>query len=1004
MMQRLAWIWIPFTGLGLSILPFTLVSPLFAQDRTQPRLLEELPRIAPQEPADAMREIQIKPGYQLELAAAEPEVRDPVALAFDDEERMYVVEMCDYSEQDQDFLGTIRRLEDRDQDGRYETSVLFADKLSWPTGAICFDGGIFVAAAPDIWYLKDTDGDGKADVRRQVFTGFGRQNVQGLLNSFCWGLDNRIYCQVSSSGATITRPDRPDLPPVAASGRDFSFDPITFDIRLESGGGQHGMSFDDWGRRFVCHNSDHLQMFVYPDRYASLCKVYPLPPSRQSIAADGPQANVYRLSPVEPWRIVRTRMRVTNQTPGMIEGGGRASGYFTSATGITIYRGDAFPSNMSGVAIVGDVGSNIVHRKKLTESGSSMAGHRIDSESEFLAATDTWFRPVQFANTPDGTLYVADLYREVIEHPKSLPEEIKQHLDLTSGRDRGRIYRIAPIDFKHTDAPKLSQQSPAQWVKALESANGWKRDTASRLLYEQLSLRATAPERIELLSALEKTAIHSSLPQARLHALGLLARTSESREAHVRGISDAHPRVREWSLLWLEDRFGSDEQLQKLLPKLAEDPDPRVRLQLALSLVASDLHPVAKSELSYETLVNSPSDPWIAAACFNAIGSQATAILFKQLDASPSALDLAKALPMGRLTGKLASADQLATLDKRLAGRPKSDANSMQLIAEILNAIQERSIADAKRDELFDSLPTLATLREQLIKKARADFGNGELPIADRQEAIRRMMWQANESDISALAALIHQREPQDIQVAAANALRRFTSAQVPVELLKSWTMMSPKLRSIASDILFSRAAWVEALVAQAEKENFLLTDLDVIRLNGLRNDRKLKDRVEKLLASSTFGTRSEVFETYRAALNMPGDKQKGKSIFAQSCSACHKLEGVGYELAPSLASFQFRGAEAILQNIVEPNREVNPQYVSYTIVTEDDRVLSGMIQSESAASVTLVRGENQTDTIDRSDIAEMKSSKLSLMPEGLERQIDVPGMADLLAYLMAVK
>lgn len=196
----------------------------------------------------------------------------------------------------------------------------------------------------------------------------------------------------------------------------------------------------------------------------------------------------------------------------------------------------------------------------------------------------------------------------------------------------------------------------------------------------------------------------------------------------------------------------------------------------------------------------------------------------------------------------------------------------------------------------------------------------------------------------------------------------------------------------------------MEAVVAQAEVGNFLLTDLDVIRLNGLRNDRKLKDRVEKLLASSTFGTRSDVLETYRSALTMPGDKLKGKRVFAQSCSACHKLEGVGYELAPSLASFQFRGPEAILQNIIEPNREVNPQYVSYTIVTEDDRVLSGMIQSESAASVTLVRGENQTDTIDRSEIAEMKSSKLSLMPEGLERQIDVSSMADLLAYLMSVK
>lgn len=1004
MLQRLAWTWLPILCLGIGVASVPNVLPLNAQQPGQANLSAELPRIPSKEPAEAMGAIEVKPGYRLELAAAEPEVRDPVAIAFDEDARMFVVEMCDYSEQDQDFLGTIHRLEDRDQDGRYETSVLFADKLSWPTGAICYDGGIFVAAAPDIWYLKDTDGDGQSDVRRKVFSGFGRQNVQGLLNSFCWGIDNRIYCQVSSSGASITRPDRPDLPPVNANGRDFSFDPISLDIRLESGGGQHGMSFDDWGRRFVCHNSDHLQMFVYPDRYASICKSYPLPPSRQSIASDGPQANVYRISPVEPWRIVRTRMRVTNQTPGVIEGGGRASGYFTSATGITIYRGDAFPTDMNGVAIVGDVGSNIVHRKKLVESGSSMIGHRIDPESEFLAATDTWFRPVQFANAPDGTLYVADLYREVIEHPKSLPEEIKKHLDLTSGRDRGRIYRIAPTNYEHHAAPNLSKQSPMQWVKSLESSNGWTRDTASRLLFEHLSLRATEQERKELIATLDQLFQQSPFAQTRIHALGLLARTSDSRESHVAGLSDIHPRVREWAIVWLEDRFDSDERIQKLLPKLANDSDARVRLQLALSIVASKLPPTMKSEVAYQILGQSDSDPWISAACFNAIGSQATEVLIKQVADLGDAADLSRANPLARLAGKLASKDQLLALDKKLSDLSTAGVTIEPLVAEVLHAIHERGLAESKREELFRVLPFLSSMRLRLIEKGRLEFSQGDLPAAERKEAIRRLMWQSRDEDIASLASLIHQREPQEIQIAAANALRQFTSSTVPVELLKTWSMMSPKLRSITSDILFSRTAWVEELIVQAEKGDFSLADLDIIRQNGLRNDRKWKERVEKLFANSSFGSRGEVFEQYRAALNLSGDKQRGKQVFAQSCAACHKLEGVGYELAPSLASFQFRGSEAFLQNIIEPNREVNPQYVSYTIVTADERVLSGMIQSESAASVTLVRGENQTDTIERSDIAEMKSSKLSLMPEGLEKQIDVQSMADLLAYLMSVK
>ena len=198
---------------------------LAAQDLKKTNFADELPRTPAKEPREALAAIQIKDGYQLELAAAEPLVRDPVSMSFDEDGRLYVVEMCDYSEQDKEFLGNVRVLEDADNDGRYEKSTLFAHHLSWPTGVICYDGGVFIAAAPDIWYCKDTDGDGQADIQTKVFTGFGRQNVQGLLNSFCWGLDNRIYCQTSSSGATVIVPSAPDREAIVLNGRDFSFDP-----------------------------------------------------------------------------------------------------------------------------------------------------------------------------------------------------------------------------------------------------------------------------------------------------------------------------------------------------------------------------------------------------------------------------------------------------------------------------------------------------------------------------------------------------------------------------------------------------------------------------------------------------------------------------------------------------------------------------------------------------------------------------------------------------------
>ena len=515
---------------------------LQAQEVSTTNFANELPRTPAKEPHEAMAAIQVKDGYTLELAAAEPFVRDPVAMSFDENGRLYVVEMCDYSEQDKEFLGNVRVLEDANNDGIYEKSTLFAHHLSWPTGVLCYDGGVFIAAAPDIWYCKDTNGDGQSDIQTKVFTGFGRQNVQGLLNSFCWGLDNRIYCQTSSSGATVSTPLAPQQDAVVLNGRDFSFDPKSLELRPESGGGQHGMSFDDWGRRFACHNSDHLQLYIYADRYESAKNNVPLPPSRQSIAIDGPQASVFRISPVEPWRTVRTRLRVNNLVPGPVEGGGRASGYFTSATGITIYRGNAFPEAMHGIAFVGDVGSNIVHRKRLTANGTSMVGERMDVESEFIASSDIWFRPVQFANAPDGTLYIADLYREVIEHPKSLPEVIKQHLDLTSGRDRGRIYRVVPANFRRPPNPKLGSATIEELIATLEHANGWHRDTASRLLYERLVVheRPVMPQQLVVQNNSEarhkateeliRIATTSLVPVARVHALGVLARAKRQRD------------------------------------------------------------------------------------------------------------------------------------------------------------------------------------------------------------------------------------------------------------------------------------------------------------------------------------------------------------------------------------------------------------------------------------------------------------------------------------------
>ncbi|MFN7141139.1 MAG: PVC-type heme-binding CxxCH protein, partial [Limisphaerales bacterium] len=538
------------------------------------------------EATNAVSTFQIKPGFRLELVASEPLVVDPIALSFDEDGRLYVIEMRDYSERRDERLGRVRLLEDTNGDGRFDKSTVYADGLPWPTAIICYGSGVFVGSTPDVFYFKDTDGDGKADVRQLVYTGFGntksRLNVQALLNSFNWSLDNRIQGLSASNGGVVTNRVRTGDKPLNLDNRNFSFDPRTLEMSPEAGGGQYGMSFDTKGRKFSSSNSEHLMAWMYESRYADRNPHYSMPRSLVTIAVDGGAAEVYRISPEEPWRVIRTQWRKEGVVQGVVEGGGRASGYFTGATGATIYRGSAFPAEFLDNAFTGDAGGNLVHRKRVYQEGLEIKAVRPEGEEtvEFLASRDTWFRPTQFANAPDGTFYVIDIYREIIEHPWSLPEEIKKHLDLNNGNDRGRIYRIVPDGFKQPRIPRLSKANTSQLVSTLEHANGWYRDTAARLLYERQDKGAG--------SALTRLVERSKSPYGRMHALYALDGLGLLRENHIlRGLKDDDEMVRQHAVRLSERILNKQIPTSALWAQLRQmhaDPSVNVVYQLAFTL------------------------------------------------------------------------------------------------------------------------------------------------------------------------------------------------------------------------------------------------------------------------------------------------------------------------------------------------------------------------------------------------------------------------------------
>jgi putative membrane-bound dehydrogenase-like protein len=956
----------------------------------------DLPRFPPVAPEAALRTFKVRRGFHMELVAAEPNVISPVAVSFDENGRMFVVEMVDYSERRDEVphLGRIRMLEDLDGDGVYEKSTVFATNLAWPTAVFCYNGGVFVAATPDILYLKDTNGDGKADVRETVFAGFAegsdRINVQEMLNTFIWGLDNRIHGATSGEGGVVKSLRHPETKALNLHGRDFVIDPRGLTITSEAGGGQHGLSFDDIGRRFTCNNSDHLRLFMYDDAYAARNPFYSMPAALRSIAVDGPAAEVYRISPDEPWRVIRTKWRVGGLVPGPIEGGGRPSGYFTAATGVTIYRGDAYPKEFLGNAFVADCAGNLIHRKLLIPDDVGLKGERAADEQkvEFVASKDTWFRPVQFASAPDGTLYVIDMYREIIEHPWSLPENLKKLLDLNSGFDRGRIYRIAADAFKPPARPRLGKYSTAELVATLENRNGWHRDTASRLLYERQDLAA-----VPLLAKLLES---SHFELARLHALyalqGLGALTSER---VLKALNDSDAGVRRHAVKLSEPSLKNDTNTPKLIQKLktmTDDPSPIVRYQLAFTMGEIDdpLKGTALSALARSSLGSS----WTKAAILSSLAQGANAV-FDELTTDTAFCSMKQGV------------DFLRELVVMIGSR--HDQNEVAGVFGFINKSNEPALQFELLQALGDGLKRGGVPLDINSENAKGVFasatrmaGDASAPEESRTAAIRLLGLTSFEQSGSLLLNLLSQKQPQEIQLAAVASLNRFDDPRLGPELIKAWTRFTPRLRSDVIVALLARPDRAKALLEGIQAAAIRPAVLTSAQSKFLRNhrDSAVRELAARMLDASTPGQRQSVIDAFTPALSLTGQAAAGKKIYEERCISCHRLGGEGNAVGPDLATVKSTGREKLLVSILDPNREVAPQYVSYVVETREGDSFVGLVVNETSSSVTVRQAYSKEDVIQRSQIASMRSQAQSLMPEGLEAGLTQQDMANLLEYI----
>lgn len=971
-------------------------------------------------PQEEQRTFQLAPGFRIELVACEPQVMDPVALAFDQDGRLYVAEMRGYPN---DGYGTgniasgcIKLLEDRDGDGFYETASLFADGLRFPTSILPWKKGILVSVAPELIYLEDTDGDGKADVKRVLYTGFGIDNIQQLLNSLQWGLDNWVYACNGASGGNIRSVEKPDMPLVSLGNRGIRFHPeIPGRLEPMSGGGQFGLAPDAWQHWFTATNSQHLRQIILPDHYLRRNPGVAAPNPTHDIPEHGPACKVFRISPFEAWRVERTTRRAgsadasrfpkTELVPG---------GFVTSACSPVVYEAERFPDAYRGNVYICEPANNLILRDRLEDDGPIFRAKRADNGKEFLASTDNWFRPVNLSLGPDGALYVVDFYREVIETPRSLPDDMKPKLVLRS-QECGRIWRIVPEDHVRGRPPRLSRAASRDLIPLLAEPNLWWRLTTQRLLIERQD-KAVG-------SCLRDFARKIKSPSARVHALWTLHGLG-SLDDELIGIAlqDSSASVREQGLRLAEDRLDASQTLRELVTtKLAMDPAPRVRMQAAFSLGESRAPEAAAALVTI--LQRDADDPWIRAAVLSSAARVAPAML-DALTKLPEPVEnpgqplprseIARQLGLRKFAGRLAA--QIGA-----AGSDADRASLLEVIAatdrvkwqvELLDGLGQ-GLQNASRplDALWKNppevlKPAVARLRQSLEAAVRVARDETR-PVAERLSAIQRLTPAPFDLMGSALAPLLSPAQPDAIQVAAVVALARHENPGLAPILLGAWPTASPGVRGEIQEALFARPERVASLLDAIEQKKVLPQQLDVSRIDQLKKlaNKNLRDRAERLLASAVDVNRQKAVDLHKDALSLRADAEKGRAVFRKVCATCHRLENVGTEVGPDLlAALRDKTSEQLLVSILDPSREVDRRFSNYVIETKSGRSVSGLVAAESATSITLRRAERVEETILRQQIESIADTGKSLMPDGLEQQLSKQDVADVIAYLRAVK
>lgn len=952
---------------------------------------------------------------EIRLWAAEPDVIDPVAMAFDERGRAWVAECRDYpygAGPDGQVGSTIRLIEDIDRDGRADRSTLFARDLSYVTSVTPWKGGVLAAAAPDIVYLKDTDGDGLADVREVLVTGFLKGVSDSLVNGLRFGPDNRIHGANGGNGGRLRSP-RSGNALLDLGENDFAFNPDTGQAGLTGRtGGGFGLVFNDWGHAFTTYNIDHIQHLYLDTADYRDQPGFPDTPTTASVSDHGEMARIFPASDAV------TRPNHPEQ-----------SGHFSAAGGMGHLSAAGWPADLQGAVFVCDVVGNLVHREVIRNQGAAFVASRATNEldREFLASRDPNFRPVGLEHGPDGALYLLDMQRDVIEHPDYIPARLRAKQDIRAGSDRGRIWRITPRTWGSRPPSPSRLEDDLTLVELLAHPDQWWRVTAQRLLIERRATQVQA----SILRLMTNRTDSSAPPFGRLHALWTLDGLSLlSTDALAMALADAEPGVREAALRCAAKNPGQQPTLLATFRALTRDPSPRVRFRAALALKgASD--PDTGDALR-QLLARDAGDPWIRRAVLAALHpANKVRVLNGLLESASFTADPAAGDALGELSELLAADPALPSSGiPPVAGRIRPDAPRpvrLSILRGLARGVERREehpawdiaaigtwkALEAKADDeelavvwKLASLGGSAQRDPTRLANARTRVLDRTLPVSARIQSMDLIALGADPA--ADLVELLDGREPTAIQIAAITRLRSQGGSAMGPLLIQRWRSLGPEVRPRALGLLLERRSLHDALLSALEAGKITVGELNLDleqRRRLLRNsNRETATRASRFFSDEEYSNRRKLVDDWLARLPKNGDVANGRNVFVQACAQCHQCASLGVRVGPDLSGVAHRSVEDLLGNILDPNMAINPGFVAYQVETREGESHVGLLGQDVPDQITLVQAAGQRSTIPRKEVVRFESSGSSLMPEGLEAGRSPKDLRDLIAFIQAAR